>query len=94
MIRFSIKSPNPDHPILERQAERGMTWEEWVESYYNLRYEDELDDGWESEYFESLGDKIAHYNEGWWVVYPQDGLVRPNDIIIDNFTYGNDIWDL
>lgn len=94
IITFYIKSPNPEHPILSRQAEKGMTWGEWIESDYNLRYDDELDNGFENQYFEILGDIISHYDDGWYVAYPQDDYARPNDIIIDNFTYGNDIYYL
>lgn len=59
MIRFSIKSPNPSLPILNREAERGMTWAEWVNSYYNLKYRDIYENGESHQYFETLEISLA-----------------------------------
>lgn len=90
LIRFSIKSPNPDNPILNREAVRNMTWAEWVNSYYNLKYADIDENGFYSQYFEVIyGIYICHYEEGWDVAYPQGGYVRPDDIIIENLVYSN-----
>lgn len=91
MIRFSIKSPNPDNPILNRESVRNMTWAEWVNSDYNLKYADITENGHYNQYFEVLQNLIAHYEEAWNVVYPQGGYVRPDDIIIENLIYSNDV---
>lgn len=94
LIRFSIKSPNPENPILNREAVRNMTWAEWINSDYNLKYADIPDNGLDSQYFEDLDVAISHYEEGWCVVYPQVGFVGLDDIIIENFIYGNSALDL
>ena len=94
LIRFSIKSPNPEHPILNREAVRDMTWAEWINSDYNLKYADIDENGFSDQYFEVLGNVIAHYDEGWYVVYPQVGYVSQDDVIIENFNYGNHVLDL
>ena len=89
LIRFSIKSPNPTNPILNREAVRNMTWAEWVNSYYNLKYIDIEENGETFQYFEESSYGIMH-DEGWFVGYPQGGYVRPDDIIIENLVYNYD----
>lgn len=86
-MRFSIESPNPDNPILNREALRNMTWAEWVNSDYNLKYADIDENGSYNQYFEVLGNNICHYEESWGVAYPQGGYVRSDDIIIENLIY-------
>lgn len=71
-----------------------MTWAEWVNSYYNLKYADIDENGFYYQYFEVLGNRIAHYDEAWNVTYPQGGFVRPDDIIIENLVYSNDVENL
>ena len=71
-----------------------MTWAEWVNSDYNLKYDDILENGFSNQYFEVLGNEIFHYDEAWCVVYPQVGYVNSDDVIIENFIYCNDALDL
>lgn len=87
LIRFSIEGPNSENPILNREALRNMTWAEWVNSYYNLKYADIHENGLYDQYFEVVGNYIAHYDEAWLVVSPQGDYVRPDDIIIENLIY-------
>lgn len=94
LIRFSIKSPNPENPILNREAVRNMTWAEWVNSDYNLKYADIYENGLSNQYFEALTNEIYHCDEGWAIVCPQIDFVKPDDIIIENFIYGSDVLDL
>lgn len=69
-----------------------MTWAEWVNSYYNLKYADIDENGFYDQYFElTYVNYIAHYEEAWHVEYPQGGFVRADDIIIENLVYDNDV---
>lgn len=64
-----------------------MTWAEWVNSDYNLKYADIDENGLSNQYFEVNGNSIAHYEEGWDVTSPYGGFVRSDDIIIENLIY-------
>ena len=84
LITFSIESPNPEFPLLERQAESGMTWEEWVYSDYNLMYEDIY------QHFEtfSYASYVNHYEESWQICYDGNNTyVGKEDTIIPNYRY-------
>ena len=67
-----------------------MTWGEWVQSDFNLMYENIEDNGFSSQYFEIIDDDIYHYDEGWPVAHVNDGVVqfvKSTDIIEGNFVY-------
>lgn len=88
LITFSIESPNPEFPLLERQAESGMTWEEWVHSNYNLMYEDIY------QHFETFSHNsvVIHYEESWRICYDRNNTyVGKEDIIIPNYRYTYDV---
>ena len=90
IITFYILSFNPLNPILERQAESGMTWRDWVSSDYNLQYKDVLENGETYQVFEILeykGNDYILHDEGWTVFVSPDVPTRADDFIIDNFTY-------
>ena len=58
------------------QAEEGMTWEEWVNSEYNIDMTFGID--------EFLGDSIT---TGASYVGTKTDYVRPSDLIIANYQY-------
>ena len=78
------------HPFgfnLERKALYGMTWQDWINSDYNLMYESITDNGLDYQFFEIIGDEVYHYDEGWAVTNQQGTSISPTDVIENNYVY-------
>lgn len=84
-ITFYIHSPWGFN--LERKALSGMTWQDWVNSDYNLMYESITDNGLDNQFFEIIDNEVYHYDEGWAVTNQQGTLVSPIDVIENNYVY-------
>lgn len=84
-ITFYIQSPLGFN--LERKALSGMTWQDWVNSDYNLMYESITDNGLDNQFFEILDGEVYHYDEGWLVTNQQGTSISPADVIENNYVY-------
>ena len=84
-ITFYIHSPWGFN--LERKALSGMTWQDWVNSDYNLMYESITDNGLDNQFFEIIDNNVYHYDDGWAVTNQQGTLVSPIDVIENNYVY-------
>lgn len=84
-ITFYIQ--NPWGFNLERKALSGMTWQDWINSDYNLMYENITDNGLDYQFFEIIGNEVYHYNEGWAVANQQGTPISPAYVIENNYVY-------
>lgn len=84
-ITFYIQSPLGFN--LERKALSGMTWQDWVNSDYNLMYESITDNGLYNQFFEIIGDEVFHYEDGFMVADQQGTYVSPTDVIENKYVY-------
>lgn len=84
-ITFYIQSPLEFN--LERKALSGMTWQDWINSDYNLMYESITDNGFYNQFFEIIENTVLHYEDGFMVADQQGTLVSPTDVIENKYVY-------
>lgn len=78
---------HPEGFNLERKALYGMTWQDWINSDYNLMYESITDNGLYNQFFEIIENTVLHYEGGFMVADQQGTLVSPTDVIENKYVY-------